>query len=225
MEPKGAAGRLQAAARELQIELPTPQQRQLLHFLAMLQRWNAVYNLTAVRDPTQMERLHLFDCLAIVGPLRREVRPFAGRRLLDVGSGAGLPGAVLAILEPELHVVCVDAVSKKAAFIRQVAAELGLSNLEARHARVEGLEEPLFDVIVARAFGTLTLFVNRTRPLLGSHGIWAAMKGRRPTGELDVLPRDVQVFHVEPLSVPDLEAERTLVWLRPLPAADATAVP
>lgn len=188
----------------------------------MLQRWNAVYNLTAVRDLAQMEQLHLFDCLATVGPLRREVGPLARKRLLDVGSGAGLPGAVLAIVEPELHIVCVDAVSKKAAFVRQVAAELGLSNLEARHARVETLEEPPFDVIVSRAFGALALLVSSTRSLLAPNGIWMAMKGRRAADELDALPGGVRVFHVEPLSVPSLEAERTLVWLQPLRAADAT---
>ena len=184
----------------------------LAQYLALLERWNATYNLTAVRDPIQMHRQHLADCLSVVEPLRREVsaRPV---RILDVGSGGGLPGVVLALSEPTWDVTCIDAVGKKAAFIRQVAAELRLANLHAVYGRVQNLRETGFDVITARAFGSLGDLVEWTKPLLAPRGVWMAMKGRRPDSELAALPGGV-VFHVEPLRVPDLDAERCLVWMR-----------
>lgn len=186
----------------------------LLNYLALLQRWNATYNLTSVRDPAQMLPLHLSDCLAVVGPLRRALGDLEGRRLLDVGSGGGLPGAVLATVLPALDVTCVDAVGKKTAFVRQVAGELALRNLHADHARVEQLRLPPFDVIVSRAFSSLTDFVGLTRHLLSPGGVWMAMKGQPPASEIAALPDDVQVFHVEPLRVPGLDGERCLVWIR-----------
>ncbi len=186
----------------------------LLAYLALLQRWNATYNLTAVRDPQEMLTQHLADCLAVVGPLRRQLGSGAARRLLDVGSGGGLPGVVLAVLEPAWSVTCVDTVGKKAAFIRQAAVELGLANLRAEHARVESLKAEPFDLITARAFASLPDLVRLTHPLLASVGVWAAMKGKAPEGELAALPPDIEVFHVEPLSVPGLDAERCLIWMR-----------
>ena len=184
----------------------------LAQYLALLERWNATYNLTAVRDPIQMHRQHLADCLSVVEPLRREVsaRPV---RILDVGSGGGLPGVVLALSEPTWDVTCIDAVGKKAAFIRQVAAELRLANLHAVYGRVQNLRETGFDVITARAFGSLGDLVEWTKPLLAPRGVWMAMKGRWPDSELSALPGGV-VFHVEPLRVPELDAERCLVWMR-----------
>ena len=186
----------------------------LLAYLALLQRWNATYNLTAVRDPAEMLTQHLADCLAVVGPLRRQLGAAASRRLLDVGSGGGLPGVVLAVLEPAWAVTCVDTVGKKAAFIRQVAVELGLRNLSAEHARVEALKLPPFDLITSRAFASLADFVSLTGHLLAPAGVWAAMKGRTPEAELAALPAGIIVFHVEPLQVPGLDAERCIVWLR-----------
>ena len=192
---------------------------QLEAYLSMLERWNAVFNLTAVRDRQAMRRQHLADCLAVVGPLRRELSaceggPSVARRILDVGSGGGLPGVVLALAEPTWEVTCVDAVGKKAAFIQQVAAELGLPNLRSVHSRVEKLRLPPFDAVVSRAFASLGDFVRWTRHALVPGGRWMAMKGRNPLDEVADLPAGVQVFHVEPLEVPGLDAERCLIWLR-----------
>jgi 16S rRNA (guanine527-N7)-methyltransferase len=184
-------------------------------YLALLAKWNAAYNLTAVRDPAQMRVQHLADCLAVVAPLRRQLGPRAQARILDVGSGGGLPGIVLAAAEPGWDVTCVDAVGKKAAFVRQVAGELALPNLHAEHARVEALQAPPFDVITARAFAALPDFVRLTRPLLAPDGVWLAMKGKRPDDEIAALPGNVEVFHVEPLIVPGLDADRCLIWMRP----------
>lgn len=186
----------------------------LLAYLALLQRWNATYNLTAVRDPGEMLTQHLADCLAVVGPLRRQLGAGASRRILDVGSGGGLPGVVLAVLEPGWAVTCVDAVGKKAAFIRQVAVELRLRNLAAEHARVESLKAGGFDLITSRAFASLADFVSLTRKLLAPEGVWAAMKGKTPDAELAALPTGIAVFHVEPIAVPGLDAERCIVWMR-----------
>ena len=207
---------LEALRREavgLGANLPDHALDRLVRYLALLRKWNAAYNLTAVRDPEQMRVQHLMDCLAVVEPLRRE-RGTSESRILDVGSGGGLPGVVLAVAEPRWDVSCVDAVGKKAAFVRQVAGELVLPNLHALHARVEALPGPSFDVITSRAFASLADFVRLTRPLLAHHGRWMAMKGHRPADEIATLPGDVEVFHVEPLSVPGLAAERCLVWMR-----------
>jgi 16S rRNA (guanine527-N7)-methyltransferase len=188
--------------------------RRLDAYLGLLAKWNAAYNLTSVRDPAQMRVQHLADCLAAVEPLRRQL---VGRpaRILDVGSGGGLPGVVLALSEPAWDVTCVDTVGKKAAFLRQVAGELALPNLHAEYARIEALKLTPFDLITSRAFASLPDFVRLTRLLLGQGGVWMAMKGKRPDDEIAALPADIEVFHVEPLSVPGLDAERCLVWMRP----------
>jgi 16S rRNA (guanine527-N7)-methyltransferase len=216
MEPAGPSQEAQASLKvvcaALDLHPDAGQVERLLQFLGLLQRWNATYNLTAVRDPAAMLQQHLADCLALVGPLAR--RPGL-RRVLDVGSGGGLPGAVIALMRPELDVTCVDAVGKKAAFVRQVSALLGLPNLHGVHARVEALRVGSFDLVTCRAFAALPDFVRWTRRQLAPGGCWLAMKGRRPDDELAALPPDVEVFHVEPLSVPGLGAQRCLVWMRP----------
>jgi 16S rRNA (guanine527-N7)-methyltransferase len=207
--------RLEAAAAQLRLNLPAGSAARLLAFVDLLRRWNGTYNLTAVRDPDEMLVQHLFDCLAVVAPLSRALneRP---ARLLDVGSGGGLPGVVLAILLADLDVTCVDTVGKKAAFVRQVAVELALGNLHAEHDRVEALRVAPFDVISSRAFASLADFTRLTcRHLAGVDGVWMAMKGKRPDDEIAALPADIVVFHVEPLSVPELSAERCLVWMKP----------
>ncbi|WP_043461423.1 16S rRNA (guanine(527)-N(7))-methyltransferase RsmG [Azohydromonas australica] len=202
-----------ALARQLGLAPDDYQLRQLHDYLALLQRWNKTYNLTALRDPAQMFTHHLADCLAALPPLQRVLAGRDGLRLLDVGSGGGLPGVLIAVLCPGLQVSCVDTVGKKAAFIRQVSAELGLRNLRAEHARVEQLPGR-YELITSRAFATLADFVALTRERLAPEGLWMAMKGKRPDEEIAALPADVEVFHVEPLAVPGLDAERCLVWMR-----------
>ncbi len=205
---------LKAGAAELGLSLSEAQFEQLLDFLALIQKWNKVYNLTAVRDPQEMLTHHLLDSLSAIAPLVRHTQGQPAK-VLDVGSGGGLPGIVLAICRPELDVSCVDTVGKKAAFIQQVAASLKLSNLHGIHARVETLTGP-FDVICCRAFASLPDFVNWSRGALAGQGVWMAMKGKHPQDEIEGLPADVQVFHVEPLTVPGLDAERCVVWMRPV---------
>ena len=204
---------LKSGAAELGLSLSDAQYEQLLGYLALIQKWNKVYNLTAVRDPQEMLTHHLLDSLTAIAPL---VRHTGGQpaKVLDVGSGGGLPGIVLAICRPELNVSCVDTVGKKAAFIQQVAASLKLPNLHGIHARVETLTEP-FDVVCCRAFASLPDFVTWSRGALAERGVWMAMKGKHPQAEMEGLPADVQVFHVEPLTVPGLEVERCMVWMRP----------
>jgi 16S rRNA (guanine527-N7)-methyltransferase len=200
-------------ARALGVSLSPEQVATLLAYLALLAKWNRVYNLTAVRDPEAMIVQHLLDSIAVVAPLRRWTGGQPAR-VLDVGSGAGLPGAVIAVLLPEIDVTCVDAVGKKASFIRQVAAELALKNLHAVHARAEALAGEPFDLIVSRAFASLPDFVSLTRRHVGAGSVWLAMKGQLPAEELDALPKAVDVFHVEQLAVPGLDAARCLIWMR-----------
>ncbi|MDB5998980.1 MAG: rRNA methyltransferase, partial [Rhizobacter sp.] len=185
-----------------------------LAYSSLMQKWNKAINLTAVRDPSQMLVQHLLDSLSVVAPLRRALgdRP---ARILDVGSGGGLPGVVLAIVEPTWTVACVDAVGKKVAFIRQVAAELLLRNLSGVHARVETLKpERAYDLITSRAFASLNDFATLTASLGDESTIWAAMKGKTPTDEMAALPTEFAVFHVEQLTVPELDADRCIVWMR-----------
>lgn len=191
----------------------------LLEFLALLQKWNKVYNLTAVRDPQEMLTHHLLDSLAAVAPLQRHVQGLARAEgaltpLLDVGSGGGLPGVVFAICCPEVDVSCVDTVAKKAAFIQQAAVSLRLRNLHGIHARVESLTGP-YAIVSCRAFASLPDFTSWSRPALAADGVWLAMKGKHPAEEMAALPSEVQVFHVEQLQVPALDAERCIVWMRP----------
>ena len=206
------AARLAAAAAELGVELGAAQQAQLLAYLDLIAKWNKVYNLTAVRDRDEMLVQHLFDSLAAVPALRRQT---GGRaiRLLDVGSGAGLPGVVIAICCPEIQVDCVDTVGKKAAFIQQAAVQLKLPNLGGLHDRVERLAGP-YDVVSSRAFASLADFVTWSEGALAPGGIWLAMKGKRPDAELAALPAAAEAFHVEQLNVPELSAERCIVWMR-----------
>jgi 16S rRNA (guanine527-N7)-methyltransferase len=203
---------LRAGAAALGLALSDEQAAKLLQYLELLQKWGKVYNLTAVRDPVEMLSHHLLDSLAIVAPLREQI---AGKsaRLLDVGSGAGLPGTVIAICCPEVQVDCLDAVAKKAAFVQQVAGTLRLPNLRGIHGRVERVSDA-YDVVSSRAFASLADFVTGSRAALAPDGVWLAMKGKRPDAEIAELGEDVDVFHVEQLAVPALDAERCIVWMR-----------
>ncbi len=202
---------LEAGVAELGLALSQEQISALLSYLDLLSKWGKVYNLTAIRDPHEALTQHLLDCLAVVDPLRKQC-PMGGR-LLDVGSGAGLPGLVIAQVCPEWEVTCVDTVAKKVAFIQQAAVQLGLKNLTATHRRVEDLTGP-FQLITARAFAALPDLVSWSERALAPEGVWMAMKGHDPEAERAALPAHVDVFHVEPLHVPGLNAERCLVWMR-----------
>ena len=205
-------------AASLQLDLSALQADALLAYLAMLQRWNATYNLTSIRDAHGMLIQHVADCLAVINPLKQHFLKsltLTNPRLLDVGSGGGLPGVVIAVMCPSITVVCVDTVGKKAAFIRQVAAELKLRNLQGEHARVETLKLAPFDLVTSRAFASLVDFVSLTRQLLTSEACWMAMKGKLPEAEIAELTANITVFHVEHLTVPKLNADRCLVWMKP----------
>jgi 16S rRNA (guanine527-N7)-methyltransferase len=206
------AAPLRDGVQALGLTLSDATQQQLLAFMALIQKWTKVYNLTAVRDPQEMLTHHLLDSLSALTPLLRHT---GGQsiRLLDVGSGGGLPGVVLAICRPEILVTCVDTVGKKAAFIQQVAATLRLPNLRGLHARVESVQER-YDVVCSRAFASLKDFTQWSQSALAEGGVWMAMKGKMPTDEVVQLPPEVEVFHVEPLTVPGLDAERCMLWLR-----------
>ncbi|PUE33486.1 16S rRNA (guanine(527)-N(7))-methyltransferase RsmG [Limnohabitans sp. Jir72] len=203
---------LRAGIQALGLDLSAEQQQRLLDYMALIQKWTKVYNLTAVRDPAEMLTHHLLDSLTAIAPLTRHTLG-QSIRVLDVGSGGGLPGVVLAICMPELNVTCVDTVAKKAAFVQQVAVSLRLPNLRGLHARVETLTDP-YQVICSRAFASLPDFVTWSRSALVEGGVWMAMKGKHPQDEVDALPQDVKVFHVEPLTVPGLDVERCMIWMR-----------
>jgi len=207
---------LRAGLKALQLELDDTQVGQLLDYQDLIGKWTKVYNLTAVRDPAEMMTHHLLDSLAAVLPLRHHLQKAGleqGAKLLDVGSGAGLPGVVIAICCPEVAVTCVDTVAKKAAFIKQAALALKLPNLSGLHARVETITTP-FEVICSRAFASLVDFTNWSADALAPQGAWMAMKGKHPADEIAALPAGVEVFHVEQLQVPGLDAERCIVWMR-----------
>ena len=195
-------------AQALQLGLRDAQLAQLLDYLALLSKWNAVYNLTAVRDPAHMVTHHLLDSLAVV-PAFSEAR-----NVLDVGAGGGLPGMVLAIARPEMRLSMVDTVHKKTAFLTQAKAELGLANVTVHTARVEQLQvAQQFDVITSRAFAELSDFVTWSGHLLEEGGRFIAMKGVLPEQEIARLPSGWKVSKVQRLSVPGLDAERHLIFI------------
>ncbi len=210
--PADAGSRLADALASLGLSLDARQQAAVLAHLGLLARWNAVYNLTAVRDPAQMLVQHAFDCLAVVPALRDPAqvgrdRLADGSVVLDVGSGGGLPGVVLAIACPGVQVH----------FLQQVRGELGLANLSVHHARVESLAGrsvvPPVDLAISRAFASLADFVRLTEPLLAAQGAWAAMKGVLPEDELRALPPTVRLRAAITLGVPQLDARRHLLLL------------
>lgn len=199
------ADKLAAGVAQMGLQISAETQQKLLSYLELLGKWNKVYNLTAVRDASEMVTLHLLDSLSVLPYIK-------GPRLLDVGSGGGLPGIVLAICLPNLQVTTVDTVQKKAIFMRQVKGELGLSNLQVVHARVEAYEAEPYDQIISRAFSEIGLFIELTRHLLANNGHWLAMKGVSP--QQDLVALEVENSRVYPLSVAGLEAERHLAIIQ-----------
>lgn len=197
-------------AHELGVLLDERQRLQLAQFGALLQRWNRVHNLTAIDRADQLLTHHLLDSLATVPEIAAHT---GAQRLLDVGSGGGLPGVPVAIALPHLAVTLVDKVQKKAAFLEQAKLELALVNVDVRHARVENLDVAPFDIITARALTSLDQLIRWTRPLLAPGGCWIALKGALPSDEIDVLEQDrsVVVVRTVKIRVPHLEAERHLV--------------
>jgi 16S rRNA (guanine527-N7)-methyltransferase len=195
--------------KELKLDLNEKQHEQLLDYLALLFKWNSVYNLTSVRDPMQMVTLHILDSLAAVPA-------FAGAvNVLDVGAGGGLPGIVLAIAYPGIKVSLIDTVHKKTAFLTQVKAELELRNVTVYTMKVEQLQVPhKFDVITSRAFADLSDFVNWSGHLLAEDGQFIALKGTAPPEEQERLPKAWKTAQLRPLQVPGLQAERHLVFIR-----------
>ena len=187
-----ARARLSQAAQTLSLDLTDAQLDQLLAYMDWLAKWNKVYNLTSLRDPAEMLSHHLIDSLTAVRPLQMYAQSLptqadsAPVRVLDVGSGGGLPGVVLAICLPQLHVTCVDTVNKKAAFIQQVAVALRLPNLKGLHARVESVDGG-FDVVTSRAFASLADFTTWSVRALRPGAVWMAMKGKHPAEELAAL--------------------------------------
>lgn len=194
---------------ELKLDLNDKQQGQLLDYLALLFKWNSVYNLTSVRDPMQMMTHHVLDSLAAVSA-------FAGAtNVLDVGAGGGLPGMVLAISRPDMKVSMIDTVHKKTAFLTQVKAELELANVTVYTMRVEQLQVPQkFDVITSRAFADLSDFVNWSGHVLAEGGQFIALKGTAPPEEQERLPTEWKVTELRPIQVPGLQAERHLVFIQ-----------
>lgn len=202
-----------SGAAQLAVELSRAQTEQFGRFAALLLKWNAVHNLTAIDRPEDVVPLHLLDSLAIVP----QADAFAGvrpLRVLDVGAGGGLPGIPLAIARPQWRFWLIDKIRKKVAFLQQVRAELRLANVEVVHGRVETWQPAeRFDVIVARAFASLSELVARTRHLQAPGGVWFAMKGAVPESEIAALPADVRVQRTVKLRVPLLDGQRHLIIL------------
>jgi 16S rRNA (guanine527-N7)-methyltransferase len=212
LPPEPSAEEIGAGAAALGVALDEVQREKLAAYARLLARWNATHNLTAIRSGEEMLTHHLLDSLSLVPQFTRVTRG-AAASALDVGSGGGLPGIVLAVALPQSRFTLVDAVQKKCAFLTQARLDLRLANVEVVHARVEAMRGPLFEVVVSRALATLAQFVGWTRHLLAPGGCWLAMKGRLPDEELAALPPDVRA-KVVPLTVPGLDEARHLIEMR-----------
>ncbi len=202
--------KLACGLEEMGLHLDQATQTSLLNYVALIQKWNKVYNLTAVRDPLKMVTQHLLDSLAVLSHI-------VGRRIIDVGTGPGLPGIPLALANPALEVTLLDSNHKKTSFLRQACLELGLVNATVVCERVEAWRpEEKYDVVISRAFSDLAEFASLAQHLCNDTGRMLAMKGVYPHEELVQLPATVALLGVEPLKVPGLDAERHLVLLRPI---------
>lgn len=201
------ADQLKRGLIALGLTLDRDTQQRLLDYIMLIEKWNRVYNLTAIREPEKMVSHHLLDSLAVAPHLH-------ARRLLDVGSGAGLPGIPLALANPDTQVTLLDSNHKKAAFLNQAILELKLKNAAVCAERVESWQSgDKFDVIISRAFADMGEFVRITRHLLAPGGVFAAMKGLHPYEEIDKLPPDCKVRQVLPLAIPGLDGARHLVLI------------
>lgn len=209
--------RLESVIKSYGLVITALQKTQLLDYLEQLSKWNKTYNLTAIRDQEQALIQHLFDSLSIVGPLKQclQENAITHPSIMDVGSGGGLPGVILAITLPEASVICIDAVEKKIAFIKHVASVLQIKNLKALHTRVEELEDAGMNIVTSRAFASLKDFANLSGKHVSVNGRLVAMKGKQPIEEMSGLDNTGWVVnHIETLMVPELDAERCLVWMQ-----------
>jgi len=211
-DTSGLRNMLADGVQELDLHLTDAQIDKMIAYLLLLSKWNSVYNLTAIRDPKEMVKQHLLDSLSAAPA-------FVGaKNVLDVGAGGGLPGMMLAITYPEIKISMIDTVSKKTAFLSQAKTELGLSNVTVHTGRVEALQvTEKFDVITSRAFSELCNFINWSGHLLADGGQFIAMKGVAPAQEIERLPEGWQVTGMQALSVPGLQAERHLVFVKKSP--------
>jgi 16S rRNA (guanine527-N7)-methyltransferase len=212
------SGRLMLALDALSLAATPSQHTALLEYLSQLLRWNKTYNLTAIRNPDQALVHHIFDSLTLVPAISRVVKVESSNApmIVDVGSGGGLPGVILAIMLPEIRVTCIDAVEKKTMFIRQMAGVLGLQNLTAQHARIEMLEPLQSMIVTSRAFASLEDFARLAGPHVLEGGYLLAMKGRTPHEEIEALQTltEWSAQAVQPLIVPELDRQRCLVWMQ-----------
>ena len=193
----------------MNIDLTTTQQLLLLEYVSLLKKWNSTYNLTALRDENQMISHHILDSLTLL-PYVQNVHS-----MMDVGSGGGMPGIPTAICRPDLFITLLDSNTKKTTFLQQAVIELGLKNVTVASGRVETMYDKKVDVVTSRAFAELHDFVALTKHLLNEHGYWAAMKGVYPYEELENLPKNIEVYQIDKLFVPTLDAERHMVLMRP----------
>jgi 16S rRNA (guanine527-N7)-methyltransferase len=222
-EQRQSEATLTTLARTAGIELNADQSERLLSYISLLNKWNRVYNLTAIHDPAQAFSHHLMDCLAIIQPLHQALRdlthldPDQPLTILDAGSGGGLPAIPLAITHPNWTITPVDTVQKKCAFLLQASVELHLGNVHPRHARLENLDCPPQDLVISRAFASLVDFVRLTEHLLAQDGRWIAMKGKLPIEELEQLPAHIRCERTVRIEVPHLNEERHLLILARAP--------
>jgi 16S rRNA (guanine527-N7)-methyltransferase len=204
---------------ELGLDEQSDCSHRLFDYVRLMLKWNRTYNLTALRRVEDVLSQHIFDSLAIVPSLDKYFArmKITHPRILDVGSGAGLPGVVLTIVRPSFLVTCVDAVEKKIAFMRAVKAELGLKNLDAKHARVEQMEPALADMVISRAFASVSEFIGLAQQHVMPNGVLVAMKAKQI--EKEILETKAQhpswlLKEIEPITVPKLNAQRCLLWLQ-----------
>ena len=200
---------LQSGLNAMNLDLTMPQQLLLLEYVALLKKWNSTYNLTALRDENTMISHHLLDSLTLL--------PYVAnaQTLMDVGSGGGMPGIPTAIYRPDLHITLLDSNTKKTTFLQQAVIELGLKNVTVASGRVEAMHDKKVDVVTSRAFAELHDFIALTKHLLNENGYWAAMKGVYPYEELENVPQNIEVYQIDKLNVPTLNAERHMVLMRP----------
>jgi len=196
---------LEAGMQQMEVEYSSEQRDMLLAYLQLLMTWNRAYNLTAIRDPREMIKLHLLDSLAVLPHL-------SGKRLIDVGTGAGLPGIPLAIMCPERDFTLLDSNGKKTRFLFQARCDLGLSNLKEINSRVESHRpEVPYDAVLSRAFTSVADMVNKCSHLLSPEGLFLAMKGKFPQSELSEIGKDYKVNASLTLQVPGVDGERHLI--------------